>query len=49
MIEAKKILAGKVEADAPVRQKAEQVFRFVMREIRNSAEPRPTRCSTHHP
>ncbi len=36
MIEAKKILAGKVEADAPVRQKAEQVFRFVMREIRNS-------------
>jgi hypothetical protein len=34
--EAKRILAGKVDTIAPVRARAEQVFRFVMHEIRNS-------------
>ena len=36
VVEAKRILAGKVDMNAPIRKKAEQVFRFVMHEIRNS-------------
>jgi hypothetical protein len=36
MAEAKRILAGKVDLNAPVRTRAEQVFRFVMHEMRNS-------------
>lgn len=36
IVEAKKILAGKVDLSGPVRARAEQVFRFVMHEIRNS-------------
>jgi hypothetical protein len=35
-LEARKILEGKVDLNAPVRQRAEQVFRFVMHEIQNS-------------
>ena len=36
IIEAKNILAGKVDLSAPIRPRAEQVFRFVMHEIRDS-------------
>lgn len=36
IIEARKILTGKVDLNTPIRQRSEQVFRFVMREINNS-------------
>ncbi|MHB9029775.1 MAG: hypothetical protein ACYC9O_13495 [Candidatus Latescibacterota bacterium] len=36
LAEARKLLEGKVDLNAPVRERAEQVFRFVMYEIRNS-------------